>query len=231
MFNLTSYLLLWQRVSIFPAYRKWKQIANYKIFKFEREAFATLALEKPIVDFILSAFSSCTPCKFWVLTSINPDLVPKFQTQLRLLVNAGLQGVHPGCGEPAKTYVHSANWRLKITIISSLNVKLWDKFWTKLLNTVHTRCEHEASIANGFINNLSHSPKVLLLTGSLVLPFQKFTYDVIRRFVAVSVHMVIKIRNRLVEKGKIKLGCSSAWFSALALWSLDANLSLHHLLI
>ena len=103
----------------------------------------------------------------------------------------------------------------------------WDKFWSKLFNTIHTQCEHEA---NGFINNLSHSSKVLLSTGSLILPFQNFTNDVIRRFVAVSVHKVIKIRKRLVEKGKIKLGGSSACFSALARWSLDANLSLHHLL-
>ena len=63
MFDLTSYLLLWQKLSIFLTYRKWKQIVNYRIFKFEREAFATLALEKPIVDFTSSAFSSCTPCK------------------------------------------------------------------------------------------------------------------------------------------------------------------------
>ena len=91
MFDLTSYLLLWQRVSIFPTYRKSKQIVNYRIFKFERKAFATLALEEPIVDFTLSAFSSCTRCKFWAFTSINPDLVLKFQTQLRLLVNAGLE--------------------------------------------------------------------------------------------------------------------------------------------
>ena len=61
MFHLTYCLLLWQRVSIFLTYRKWKQIVKYRIFKFEREAFATLALEKPIVDVTLSAFSSCTP--------------------------------------------------------------------------------------------------------------------------------------------------------------------------
>ena len=95
MFDLTSYLLLWQKVSIFPSFIKWKQIVNYRIFKFEREAFATLVLEKPIVDFTLSTLYSCTPCKFWALTSINPDLVPNFQTQLRLLVNAGLEGGPP----------------------------------------------------------------------------------------------------------------------------------------
>ena len=66
----------------------------------------------------------------------------------------------------------------------------WDKFWSKLFNTIHTRCEPEAGIANGFTDNLSYSSKVLLLTGSLVLLFQKFTNDVIRHFVAVSVHKV-----------------------------------------
>ena len=122
MFDLTSYLLLWQRVSIFPTYRKWKQIVNYRIFKFEREAFATIALEKPIVDFTLSAFSSCTPCKFWALTSINPDLVPTFQTQLRLLVNAGLQGGPPWLRQRLMSIVQTGD--LKISIISFLNVKL-----------------------------------------------------------------------------------------------------------
>ena len=54
----------------------------------------------------------------------------------------------------------------------------WDKFCSKLFNTVYTRCEHKVSIANGFINKLSDSSKVLLLTGSLVLPFKKFTNNV-----------------------------------------------------
>ena len=227
MFDLTSYLSLWQRVSVFPTYRKWKQIVNCRIFKFERKAFATLALEKPIVDFTLSAFSSCTPCKFWELTSINPDLVPKFQTQLRLLVNAGLQGGPPWLHGTGKDLCPLCKLESEDNYHFLFKCKImkpeWDKFWSKLFNTIHTRCEHEASIANGFINNLSHSPKVLLLTGSLILPFQKFTNDVIRRFVAVSVHKVIKISKRLVEKGKIKLGGSSACFSALARWSLDAT--------
>ena len=233
MFDLTSYLSLWQRVSIFPTYRKWKQIVNCRIFKFEREAFATLALEKPIVDFTLSVFSSCTPRKFWEL-SINPDLVPKFQTQLRLLVNAGLQGGPPWLRGTGKDLCPLCKLESEDNYHFLFKCKImkpeWDKFWSKLFNTIHTRCEHEGSIANGFINNLGHSSKVLLLTGSLILPFQKFTNDVIRRFVAVSVYKVIKIRKRLVEKGKIKLGSSSACFSALARWSLDANLSLHHLL-
>ena len=164
MFDLTSYLLLWQRVSIFPTYRKWKQIVNYRIFKFEREAFATLGLEKPIVDFTLSAFSSCTPCKFWALTSINPDLVPKFQAQLRLPVNAGgLQGGPPWLWGTRKDLRPLCKPETEDNYHFLFECKImkpeWDKFWSKLFNTVHTRCEHKAIIANGFINNLSHSSK------------------------------------------------------------------------
>ena len=131
------------------------------------------------------------------------------------------KGVHPGCMEPAKTYLcplckleTEDNYHI---LFKCKIMKLeWEKFCSKLFNTIHTRCEHEASIADGFINNLSHSSKVLLLTGSLVLPIQKFANDVISRFDAVSVYKVIKIRKRLVEKGKIKLGGSSACFSAPA---------------
>ena len=36
LFGLTSYLLLWQRVSMFPTYRKWKQIVIVCTISFER---------------------------------------------------------------------------------------------------------------------------------------------------------------------------------------------------
>ena len=174
MFDLTPYLLLWQRVSIFPMYRKWKQIVNYRIFKLESGAFATHALEKPIVEFTLSAFP-VAPCKFWELTSINPDLVLKFQTQLRLLVNSGLQGGPPWLRGTSNDLCPLCKLESEDNYHFLFKCKImkpeWDKFWSKLFNTIHIRCEHEASIANGFINNLSHSSKVLLLTGSPVLPF------------------------------------------------------------
>ena len=132
------------------------------------------------------------PLQILALTSINPDLVPKFQTQLRLLVNAGLQGGPPWLRGTRKDLCPLCKLGTEDNYHFLLKCKImkpeWDKFWSKFFNTVYIRCEYEASIANGFINNLSHSSKVLLLTGSLVLPFQKFTNDVIRRFVAVSVH-------------------------------------------
>ena len=40
---------------------------------------------------VFSAFTSVNPSFYWSLTSDMPDLVPKRHTQLRVMVNAGLQ--------------------------------------------------------------------------------------------------------------------------------------------
>ena len=42
-----------------------------------------------------SAFTGMNPSFYWSLTSEMPDLVPKRRTQLRVMVNAGLQGGVP----------------------------------------------------------------------------------------------------------------------------------------
>ena len=91
-YNLMPYLHLWQRVSIFSSYRKWKQIVNSRIFEHERAYFPTALEEKPIVKLSLTAFAIYSPANFWSLTWNNPDLVPKIRTQIRLMVNAGLRG-------------------------------------------------------------------------------------------------------------------------------------------
>ena len=92
-YNLMPYLHLWQRVSIFPSYRKWKQIVNNRIFKRERAYLLTASGEKPFVKLTLSAFANYLPSNFWSLTWNNPDLVPKIRAQTRLpLVNASLRG-------------------------------------------------------------------------------------------------------------------------------------------
>ena len=94
-YKLTPYIHLWQRVSIFPSYRKWKQIVNSGIFKIERAYFLTASEEKPVVKLTLTAFANYEPANFWSLTWNNPDLMPKIRIQIRLLVNAGLRGSVP----------------------------------------------------------------------------------------------------------------------------------------
>ena len=51
-----------------------------------------VSLEVPNVKLAFSAFTSLNPSFYWSLTSEMPDLVPKRHTQLRVMVNADLQG-------------------------------------------------------------------------------------------------------------------------------------------
>ena len=94
-YYLMPCLHLWQRISIFRSYRKWKQIFSSRIFKHKRTYFLTASEEKPVVKVTLTAFASYSPANFWSLTWNNPDLVPKIRTQIRLLVSAGLRGSVP----------------------------------------------------------------------------------------------------------------------------------------
>ena len=49
----------------------------------------------------------------------------------------------------------------------------WEKFWSKLFNTVHTWCEYEASIANGFVNNLKSFIESVVIDWKSSFPFPK----------------------------------------------------------
>ena len=78
--------------------------------------------------------------------------------------------------------------------------------------------------------NLDNFSRVMLLSGGLKLPFKIIPVLAVRRFISVSVHTLYRIRERLVTKGTIRRGGSSACFSAPAGWSVDDNLSIHHIL-
>ena len=99
-----------------------------------------------------------------------------------------------------------------------------------LVLKVKAHCEHESNILTHFVNNLSSFSKVLFMTGSLKLPFSKHINDMIRRLTAVSVHKIMKIGEDFVAKGTVRPGGLSTCFSALTRWSMNDNLSLHHIL-
>ena len=106
----------------------------------------------------------------------------------------------------------------------------WNKFWEKLLSIVEVNCRQECDVLAHFLRNLDNYSRVLLLSNCLKLPFLKHTCDTVRRFISVSVHKLHKIRDRLVTRGTIRAGGSSVCFSALARWSMDDNMSIHHIL-
>ena len=107
----------------------------------------------------------------------------------------------------------------------------WNKFCGKLLSIVEANCRQECDVLTYFLRNLDNYSRALLLSGGLKLPFQKHTCDTVRRFISVSVDKLYKIRDRLVTRGTIRPGGSSVCPSALARWSMDDNLSIHHILI
>ena len=153
-YNLMSFLHLWQRVSIFPSYRKGKQIVDSRTFKHERAYFLTVSEEKPVVKLTLTAFANYSPSNFWSLAGNNPDLVPKIRTQIRLLVNVGLRGrvpwlqgtsdiICPLCKiEPEDNF----HFMLRCNIMKPE----WDKFWEKLLSIVEVNCRQECDILTHF---------------------------------------------------------------------------------
>ena len=91
-------------------------------------------------------------------------------------------------------------------------------------------CRQECDVLAHFLRNLDNYSRVLLLSGGLKLPFLKHTCDTVRRFISVSVHKLHKIRDRLVTRGTIRARGSSVCFSALARWSMDDKMSIHHIL-
>ena len=94
-FELMSYVPFWKNSSLFLSFRKWKSIVNSRLLRTYDSQLQAVSLEVSTVKLVLSAFSSMNPKLCWSLTSEMPDLVSKRRTQLRVMVNAFLQGGVP----------------------------------------------------------------------------------------------------------------------------------------
>ena len=94
-YGLEPYLEQWARVSIFPSYSGWKRIVNSKLFDPDRSRIDSMALNDTSPCTYSSVLKNTAPAKFWSLSSLFPDLVPKFRTQIRLIGSFGLQGSVP----------------------------------------------------------------------------------------------------------------------------------------
>ena len=106
----------------------------------------------------------------------------------------------------------------------------FDLFWSQLFSLIETKATFEADVIFNFLRNLDDHNKILLLTGGLKLPFQRSISVSIARFIMVSVHKPVRIRERLVALGIITPNPSSFSFHAVARWSMNAAFSLHHVL-
>ena len=106
----------------------------------------------------------------------------------------------------------------------------FDLFWSKLFSLIQTKATFKAGVIINFLTNLDDHSKVLLLTGGLRLPFQRSISVSIAGFIMVSVHKLVRIRERLVARGIITTNHSSFSFHVVARWSMNDAFSLHHVL-
>ena len=230
-----TYVLFWKNSSLFPSYRKWKSVVNSRLFRMHDSQLQAISLEVPYVKLVFSAFTSLNPSFYWSLTSEMNDLVPKRRTQLRIMVNAGLQGGVLWLRNSCKSICPICKCEEEDNCHFFLRCKAmrpeFDLFWSKLFSLIQTKATIEADVIINFLGNLDDHSKVLLLTGGLRLPFQRFISVSIARFIMVSVHKLVRIRGRLVARGIITCNHRSSFsFHAVARWSINNAFSLHHVL-
>ena len=117
-----------------------------------------VSLEVPNVKLMLSAFTSMNPNFYWSLTSEIPDLMPKCYTQLRVMVNAGLQGGVPWLRNSCKSICPICKSEEEGNYHFLLRCKAmrpeFDLFWSKLFSLIETKVTFEADVIINFLRNL-----------------------------------------------------------------------------
>ena len=164
-------------------------------------------LEVPDLKLVFSAFTSMNPSFYWSLTSEMPDLVPKRCTQLRVMVNADLQGGVPwlrnSCKSICTICISENDDNYHFLLRCKAMKPEFDLFWSKQFSLIQTKATFEADVIINFLRDLDDDSKVLLLTGGLRVSFQRSVSVLITRVIMVSVHKLVRIRERLVTRGII----------------------------
>ena len=166
-----TFVLVLKNSSLFPSYRKWKYIVNSRRFRRHDSQLQAVSLEVPNVKLVLSAFTGMNPNFYWSLTSEVLDLVPKRRTQLRVMVNAGLQGgvswLRSSCKSicPICKSEKEDNYHLLLRC-KAMRPK-FDLLWSTLFLLIKTKATFEADVIINFLRNLDDHSKILLLTGGL----------------------------------------------------------------
>ena len=171
-YELMTYVLFWKNSSLFPSYRKWKSIVNSRLFKMHDSQIQAVSLEVPNVKLVFSAFTSTNPSFYWSLTSEMPDVVPKRHTQLRVMVNAGLQGGVPWLRNSCQIICPICKSEDEDNYHFLLCCKAvrpeFDLFWSKLFSLIETNATFEADVIINFLRNVDDHNKILLFTGVFV---------------------------------------------------------------
>ena len=76
-------------------YPEWKCTLKNRINTYENCLWETYVESHLHLSLLHQTFSEISPTGYWTITSLYPDLVPKLNIQLRLMVNFGLQSGLP----------------------------------------------------------------------------------------------------------------------------------------
>ena len=177
-----TYVLFLKNPFLFPSYRNWKSTVNSQLFRMRDSPLQAVSVEVPNVKLVHSAFACMNPNFYWSLGSEVPDLVPKRRTQLRFMVNAGLQGGVPWLRNSSKSICPICKSEEEDNYHFLLRCKAmrpeFDLLWSKLFSLIQTKATFEANV---IINFLEDHNKV-----GLKLSFQHSTSVSIVRFIMVS---------------------------------------------
>ena len=143
-YGLEPYLEQWARVSMFPSYSSWKRIVDSKLFTTDRSRIDSMALNHASPWTYNLILKNTVLAKFWSLSSLFPDLVPKFRTQIRLVGSFGLQGSVPWLKDSSEALCPLCKAEVEDNIhfffqCNSLMNK-WDTFWANLYERLRGLC-------------------------------------------------------------------------------------------
>ena len=173
-YGLEPYLEQWARVSMFSSYSSWKRIVNSKLFVIDRSNIGSMALNHTSPCTYSLILKNTVPAKFWSLSSLFPDLVPKFRTQIRLIGSFGLQGSVLWLKDLSEAFCTLCKTEVEDNINFFFNCKSrmneWDTFWAKLYEKIERVCTSKSKTFKLFISNLDQVTKLSFLAGGLELP-------------------------------------------------------------
>ena len=90
-YDLYDLFLDWATEDQCLTYPEWKCTLTKRIITYENCLWETYVESHLHLSLLHQTFSEISPTGYWTITSLYPDLVPKLNTQLRLMVNFGLQ--------------------------------------------------------------------------------------------------------------------------------------------
>ena len=169
-YGLEPYLEQWARVSMFPSYSSWKRIVNSKLFAIDRSKVGSMVLNHTSPCTYSFILKNTAPAKFWSLSSLFQDLLPKFRTQIRLIGSFGLQGSIPWLKDLSEALCPLCKAEVEDNINFFFNcnslMNEWDTFWAKLYKKIERVCTSESKTFKLFNSNLDQVTKLSFLVGA-----------------------------------------------------------------